>query len=433
MDADQPALLGSATSTSVDREPGAETSRNSNRNNQVASNDDTNSPSPRQEPTSAGASHSLPAASEQGSTSEGVAQSSVGPSRASTEAHLEHTERSLPSTSPGTEHPVRALPVTPGIEDLSFTNGLYCSGSTPIRKKRQPENTRAMVSKPGDIYRGRTVDHLPMDMGSHLRFGLVDRLHFLRVMRECEREEEMESRVEEAREAAKKKVTKKGKKNPAGLRRTSAEGEGKASEARAGLGGGDSEAGGVVRTVSAPARYTHVGDGDGGTDAPSASQESAGRSLPEAAHPATGHTATGLDNTADLMDEGKRLHSLPSTSSSGAAGGDAIQTQLNQTLAPVEVDGFEESDRSPETLGRHEEETGSAQSNEDVVHGDEHSGSQREQGASPGFGDGDSESSADPGRRAVLLFWRNKGAQADSHQGQNGNSGRPMGAGKRAP
>lgn len=274
-----------------------------------------------------------------------------------------------------------------------------------------------MVRKPGDIYRGRTVDHLPSGMGSHLRFGLVDRLHFLRVVRECERKEEMESRAKEARKSADKKA-KKGKKNPAGLRRTSAEGEGQASEARAGLGRGDSEAEETaVRTVSSPARYTHEGDGDGGTDAPSASQASAGRSLPEAAHPATGHTATGLDNRVDLVDEGKRLHSLPSTSS-GAAGGDAIQTQLNQTLPPMEGEGFEKFGHSPEMSGKHEGETGSAQSNE--VHGDEQSGSQGEQGAYPAFSDGYSESGADSGRRAVQLFRRNDGAPAASHHGRNG-------------
>lgn len=49
-----------------------------------------------------------------------------------------------------------------------------------------------------DVYVGRTVDNLPRDFGSLLRFGEIDRLHVLRVMRESEREEEAKWTVETA-------------------------------------------------------------------------------------------------------------------------------------------------------------------------------------------------------------------------------------------
>lgn len=239
-----PILLRRAAITSVDREHDPDDARNSNLDGQVGSIDDANAASRRQEPTSANASHSLLAPSDQERPIEDVAQGAVGSSQASSGAGeaAGEAERSVPSTSRDTGSNQHAPPVgnphrvNPRMGDMRNFDRLYPRGNTEptrgaahsatrrntrIRGNRQPSQNATATGKKADeckdIYRGRSVDNLPPDFGSLLGFGPMDRLHFLRVMRQSEREEEMENERRAKQKGAARKKKSRAAVRPGGL------------------------------------------------------------------------------------------------------------------------------------------------------------------------------------------------------------------------
>lgn len=206
----EPASPGGATATSVDSQPSTQETNKGNCDGGVEANHKATVECRPQESTSADAFCSFLAAGDGKRRTGGAARSVV-----SSKTHVAAGEqkRSGQDTSSGTGHRLRAPAmwypsegyfadpdarrnIEPAFGDLHAA----LRRISRINEDRQTSTNAVTMGKNHDgrkdVYAGRTVDNLPRDFGSLLGFGEIDRLHFLRVMRESEREEETKMTVE---------------------------------------------------------------------------------------------------------------------------------------------------------------------------------------------------------------------------------------------
>lgn len=203
----EPASLGGATAPSVDSEPITQKTTKGNSDGRVEANQKASVEWRPQQSTSA-----FLAAGDGGRRTGGASRSVV-----SSEGHVAAggQERSGRDSFSDTGHRLRApmmwYPSEGYFDDPDAGGNIepaFGDLHAALRRvsrinedRKTCTNAEAMGKNHGgrkDVYAGRTVDNLPWDFGSLLGLGEIDRLHFLRVMRESEREEETKKTGETA-------------------------------------------------------------------------------------------------------------------------------------------------------------------------------------------------------------------------------------------